>query len=230
MGLYGNTFIHEENIDESVIGDIKQKITDLSELRAQWKKVADTFVKHKWIYRYINDKQRVMLDKYYKMLTDENTSYSDYKKAFRFICQFMGLPKDRVIIENLVFEKDKKDKNQDVVAVKYSKGLVKVNIPKNIHLIHVSPADNISELIPSFRSKVKGKYMYPTKRCFFTVAKEIKSNQAGLEKQKTTKYVTKQHYDTAYIDPTYSDFSSGSVYIETESPIPVEKVDKKIFK
>ena len=31
------------------------------------------------------------------MLTDDNTSYSDYKKAFRFICQFMGLPKDKVI-------------------------------------------------------------------------------------------------------------------------------------
>ena len=142
----------------------------------------------------------------------------------------MGLPKDKIIIENLVFEKDKKDKDQEVVSVKYSKGLIKVKLPKDIHLIHISPVENIKELIPSFRSKVKGKYMYPTKRCFFTIAKDIKPTQAGLEKQKTTKYVTRGEFETAYIDPTYADFKSGSVYIETESPIPVEKFESKMSK
>lgn len=230
MGIYGN-YINEnvEALDENLIDDVKQKIADLNALKEEWKKTAGTFVKHKWIYRYINEEQKARLNKYYEMLTKDDTTYQEYKKAFTYISQFMGLPKDKIIIENLVFEKDKKDKDQDVVAVKYSKGLAKVQIPPNVHLIHVSPADNIQNLEPSFRSKVKGKYMYPTKRCFFTVAKEIKPTHAGLEKTKTTRYSTKDNYTTAYIDPTYADFADGSVYIETDKPIPVEKYEKKML-
>lgn len=145
------------------------------------------------------------------------------KKAFSFICKFMGIPKNKVIIENLVIKHDEKDPEKNRVALKYSKGLARVNIPDDIKLIHVSPADNIKELNPTFRSKVKGKYMYPTKRIFFTVQREIKKKQAGLEGKKLSKYKTKQNYSVAYIDPTYSDFRSGSVYIPTDSPIPVEK-------
>lgn len=233
MSFYGNQFspdnYKQEIYDESVIDNIKQKITDLKDLKSQWKEIAGQFVKHKWIYRYTDNKQKERLEKYYNMLTSDDVSYADYKKAFRYICSFMGIPKDTVIIEDMVFKKDDKDKDQDIIALRYSKGLAKVKIPENVKLIHVSPAENIKELIPSFRSKVKGKYMYPSKRCFFTVAKDIKPNHAGLEKTKTTRYTTKNHIDTAYIDPTYADFSSGSIYIETDKPIPVENYEKKML-
>lgn len=187
--IYGNIILENKDVEiqQESLQDIKQKIMDLSDLKAQWKAVADKFVKHKWLYRYTDEIQKQRLQKHYEVLCNPESNYSSYKRSFAFICKYMGLQTDKVIIENLCFQKDKKDKEQDIVAVKYSKGLAKVKIPENIHLIHVSPADNITALNPSFRSKVQGKYMYPTKRCFFTVAKEIKPTQAGLEHQKNNK-------------------------------------------
>lgn len=221
----------EYGIFESVrfIDDIKTNIANTSDLRAQWKKVADTFVKHKWIYRYIDEKQKENLEKHYAVLTDEKSYYSTYKRSFNAICKFMGIPSHMVIIENMVFTKDKQDKEQWEVAIKYSKGLVKVKIPDGVRLIHVSPVAGIKELIPAFRSKTKGKYMYPNKRVFFTVAKDIKAKQAGLEGKKTSRYTPTQEIKTAYIDPTYSDFRSGAIYVDTESPIPVENYEKKML-
>ena len=211
------------------IDDIKKNIINTTDLKGQWKKVADQFVKHKWIYRYIDDKQKENLEKHYAKLCDEKTSYSVYKRSFQAICKFMGLPSDRVIIENMIFVKDKQDKEQWELSLKYSKGLAKVTIPDGIRLIHVSPVEGIDELIPSFRSKTKGKYMYPSKRIFFTIAKDIKPTQAGLEKKKTWRYTPKSDIKTAYIDPTYADFASGAVYIETDASVPVETLEKKLL-
>lgn len=225
-----STMIIDESKLSDVYNDIKNNIANINELKKQWRAIAGKFVKHKWIYRYINKEQKEMLDKYYKMLTDEDTSYGEYTRAFKFICRFMGLDSKQVIIENLVFENDKKDKDQMTVAVKYSKGFAKVIIPNGVKLTHVSPADNITELIPSFRSKVKGKYMYPSKRVFFTVKGDIKPTKAGLEKTKTTRYTPVKPFTVAYIDPTYPDYADGSVYIETKSPIPVEKWEKAMDK
>ena len=59
--------------------------------------------------------------------------------------------------------------------------------------------DNIKELNPSFRSKLTGRFLYPSKRCFFTVAKQIKPKQAALEKTKTTRYTPSSEIKTAYI-------------------------------
>ena len=222
--LYG-----EVAFNEGIIDNIKTNMKNTKELKDQWKAVADKFVKHKWIYRYINDKQKEQLEKHYAVLTDEKTNYSSYKKSFKFICNFIGIPSDIVIIENMTFNKDKTDKEQWEVSIKYSKGLTKVTIPDGVRLIHVSPVEGITQLIPSFRSKVKGKYMYPNKRVFFTIAKDIKPTQAGLEGKKTFRYTPKENIKYAYIDPTYSDFGSGAVYIESDNPIPVETFEKKKF-
>lgn len=231
-----NLQIEEQSMifeDVKFLDDIKKKMSNVSDLKDQWKKVADKFVKHKWIYRYINDKQKESLEKWYSCLTDDDVSYGDYKKAFRYICNFMGLPYKTVIIENMIIVKDKEDKDQWELSLKYSKGLAKVTIPDGVHLIHVTPVRGINELIPSFRSKTKGKYMYPSKRVFFTVGKDIKPTQAGLEGQKTCRYTPKEEIKTAYIDPTYADFSSGAVYVETDKPIPIDTYDRvmeKVFK
>jgi hypothetical protein len=229
MGVYGRYINQDDILNEKLLEDIKKKVIDTKTLKEQWKKVADKFVKHKWIYRYINEQQKEQLLKHYANLTDEKVSYSKYKYSFNFIAKFMGLPHDRIIIENLTFEKDKKDKEQEVVALKYSKGLAKVIIPEGVRLIHITPVKDITNLNPSFRSKVKGKYMYPTKRCFFSIAKDIRPNQAGLEGQKLIKYTPKSDIHYAYIDPTYADFRDACVYIETESPIPVENYNRKLL-
>ena len=225
--IYGNKFRNNtETLDEAVVDDIKKNLANIKDLKDQWKKSTKSFVEHKWIYRYINESQKAKISSYYQKLCEEEISYSDYKRYFSHICKFMGIPNTGVIIENLVFRKDDKDKDQDIIAVQYSKGTVKVKIPDGVRLIHVSPADNIQELIPSFRSKFTGRYLYPSKRCFFTVAKEIKPTQARLEGQKLTRYTPKDKYTEAYIDPTYTKYKDRSVYIETLKPIPVVKFYK----
>lgn len=206
--------------DESAIQDIKQTVINISDLWKQWRKYTNSFVKHKWLYRYVDEKQKVNLQKHYDTLCAEKTNYSTYKRSFGAVCKFFGLPTNTIILENMVFSKDKDDKEQDIVAVKYSKGVAKVTIPEGIRLIHSTTAE-FDQMIPAFRSKTVGKYMYPTKRCFFTCIKTIDNNKAGMEGQKTHKYTPKTPIRTAYIDPTYSDFAQNAVYVETDQPIPV---------
>lgn len=210
-----------DNYNEAAIDNLKRDFTNVADLWKQWSKYTKSFVKHKWIYRYVDEKQKAQLQKHYEVLCNEKTNYSTYKRSFAAICKFVGIPSNTVIIENVVFKKDTKDKDQEIIAVRYSKGLVKVMIPEGIRLIHTSPA-TMSEMIPSFRSKTVGKYMYPTKRCFFTCIKAISTKKAGLEGETLKKYTPKQKITTAYIDPSYTDFASNSVYVETDSPIPVE--------
>lgn len=223
-----------DNYNEGAIDNIKKDILNVTDLWKQWEKSTGSFVKHKWIYRYIDEKQKAALQKHMDVVCAEKPFYSAYKRSFNAICKFIGLPNDSVILENVVFKKDEKDKDQDIIAVKYSKGKVKVTIPDGIQLIHTTPAAGIKELIPSFKSKVAGKYMYPTRRVFFSCIKPIAATQAGLEGKKLVRFTPKERITTAYIDPTYSEFSSNSVYVETERPIPVESfrtfIDKLFHK
>ena len=220
---YDNTYYFNEDFQS-----IKNDLINLKDLFDQYKEIAGTFVTHKWIERYINQVTKDQIDKHYKTICDDNVYYSSYKRSFEFIRKFMGIS-GNVIIENITFTKDKKDKDLYKVAIKYSKGLAKIKIPKGVKLVHVSPVSGINQLIPSFRSKVKGKYLYPSKRVFFTLMKDIKPSQAGLEGQKLYRYATVKDYTEAYIDPTYNDFGSRAIYIETDQPINVIPFNKKMF-
>lgn len=228
MSIYYNENYSDKYFNESIIDDVKTYAGNLKDLFDQYRKIAGTFVTHKWIQRYINAATKEQISKHYDVICDEKTTYSVYKRSFEFIRKFMGIS-GNVIIENIVFSNDKKDKDLFKVAIKYSKGLAKIKIPKGVRLIHVSPVAGITELIPSFRSKVKGKYLYPAKRCFFTIMKDIKVNQAGLENKKLYRYCTVDDISEAYIDPTYNDFGSRAIYLETDKPIRVMPFEKKMF-
>ena len=230
---YGGYF-QEGVVDDvkAIVKDTYKKEVDINALKKEWAEKTKNFVSHRWTYRYLkDDKQKQMVKNYFDILCKEDVSYGEYKRAFNFICQFMGLQKDSVILENIEFKKDKYDKDQEVVAIRYSKGLIKVKIPDTASLIHMSPVDNITELIPSFRSKIKGRFLYPCKRVYFSLAKNINPKKAGLEKSKTIKYTTKNKFSYAYIDPACSKYKYGAaVYIATDQPIPVEKFEKKMIK
>ena len=223
--------------NESVISDIKRDVLNVADLYKQWKNSAGNMIEHKWIFRYITPEQKERLEKHYDVLKSENVNYSTYKKSFNFISKFMGLPSDSIILENVVIKKDGRDKNQDVIHVKYSKGKIKVNIPDGVRLMHVraeEDGNHIDHLIPSFRSRVVGKYMYPSKRCYFTCIKAINPGKAGFEgKTNFNKYTPKTPIKTAYIDPACADFGNNAVYVETETPIPVERLSsffERLFK
>lgn len=217
-----------EIYNENVIKDAAKKIITVKELWDQYKPHTKTFVKHKWIHRYINEKQKAALEKHYEVLKADNTNYSSYKRSFAAVAKFMGLPVDSIVLENIEFGKDSKDKDQDIVSVKYSKGRVKIQIPDGITLKHVHNASTEftgDSLIPSFRSRVKGKYMYPNKRIFFTCIKDISASKSGFEgEKKFIKMTPKEKIKYAYIDPACSDFRDNAVYIETDSPIPINMI------
>lgn len=220
---------NDDAISESLVGDIKQNLDNTAKLKDQWSKVMSSFVRRKWIYRYINDKQKMQLEKHYANLTNDATSYSVYKRSFNAICKFMGIPTEQVVIEDMKFKKNRDDKEQWEIALGYSKGRIEVEIPEGCILLHVSPVADITELRPSFRSKLKGRFMYPNKRVYFTVGKEIASSKSGLENQKRFRYTPKMEIKRAFIDPACTDFASRAVYIETDKDIPVTNAIKKIF-
>lgn len=210
--------------NESVIKDIKEKAISVTDLWKQWMKSTNSFVNHKRVHRYVNDTQKEFVKKHYDNLCAENVNYSSYKRSFAIICRFFGVPMNAIVIENMEFAKDKQDKNQDIVTLQYSKGLVKITIPEGIKLIHSTTAE-FDAIKPVFRSKIPGKYMYPNRRCYFTCIKAIDNNKAGLEGKKTHKYTPKQHIKYAYIDPACSEFRYNAVYVESDIPIPVEDMN-----
>ena len=221
----------EEILSEGIISDAINKHSALSDIKQQYQEAMDKFVTHNWIKRYITAEQEEMLKKYYDNLVKEDVSYSDYKKAFNFICKFMGID-NGCMIEHLEFKNDKKDKDSRICSLCYSKGTIKIKIPEGLSLIHVSPVEGITALNPTFRNKKLGHFMYPSKRVFFTIEKDIKAKNASLSGQKLHRYRAK-NIQYAYIDPTCNTFSDRAVYIETDTPIPVEPYDKfleKLFK
>lgn len=215
--------------NESVINDIKEKIISEKQLWDSWMAKCNHFVTHRWIYRIISEKQKDQIQKHYETICSDNVYYSTYKKSFQAICKFVGLT-GNIILENIVFSKDKQDPDNWEIAVKYSKGLVKVTLPVGITLIHTAPAEvanNIERqgLIPAFRSKTKGKYLYPNKRIFFTIGHQVSASKAGLENKKTVKFIA-EGIKEVYIDPTYNDYFSKCVYIDSEQPLKVVRADK----
>jgi hypothetical protein len=231
----GLTFddLNDMLVNENVATYAKENIANIVDLKNQWKKIADKFTMHKFIIRYIKDeKQEALLHKHFDNICDEDVKYGSYKKSFNYLCSFFGLPNKGVILEWITFENDKVDKNQKVVKLRYSRGLARVNIPEGMYLLHSTHVGGINKLIPSFKSKSKGKYFYPSNRVFFTVQKNINPYKFGSGKnkyipvasQKMYKYTPKKPYQTAFIDPSYSmkgEINLRSVYIETDKPIEV---------
>ena len=90
--------------------------------------------------------------------------------------------------------------------------------------------DRIIQKIKDFFRMIRNKIQeWMRKYSISKLERDIKPTKAGLEGQKLTRYTPKQEIKTAYIDPTYADFGSGSVYVETETPIPVMKYAKKLL-
>lgn len=216
------------------ISEVKQGIDNIVDLRRQWKRMADHFVMHKTITIYIkDDTQKSKIHDMFDKICNPDIKYGEYQRYYKFFCNLMGIPTKGTIIETLSFGKDKVDKDQDVVNIKYSKGLHVVNIPENMILYHSSPVKGLKELKPTFKSRHPDKYFYPTSRVYFTIQKDINPYKYGLGKGKfintgsTTKmykYTPKKKYLEAYIDPAFSlggEISNRAVYIETTSPIPV---------
>lgn len=240
MEYYGMEFAEDDSTDgelfeegikdnlKNLSGSIKEKVGKVSRKLSSDKnfnKVWDdmaTYIKHKR-KAIQHDKMKSgeleTLKKHYKTISETNI-YQRYLLSFKWICKFFGVD-NGVTIDHLWF-------NEDKVVLDYNDFKAKkITLPADVGLIHTSPKSDLPELEPTFRSKAKGKYLYPSKRVFFSVGKKaVKPTKCGLEGQKTFKYRPKEDIKAVYIDPTYPEFKLGYCYIDTSFPIPVERLDK----
>lgn len=209
---YADDTIEESSGLKSDVGKKIQHTTDLKAVKKAWNIAAKKF-DHKSMKKKINVIQRKKLNDAYEIMK-KTTQYSEYKPKFDEVCKFFGLTPDHVIIEHLHIGKD-------TAKIDYSAGVQKVVIPAGTRLIHVSPVNDITALKPTFKSKVSGAYMYSSNRCFFTLAKDIPANKAGLEGQTVTKYTPVETIRTAYIDQACTSYGMGAVYVDSNYPIKV---------
>lgn len=217
----------EDSVNEAnnfmTVHDLKSNPSNWDEFKAYWVEKRKLFRSNMWDTRDVDEKSYEIYQQYHATMSEDNVDYDVYKQCFDRFCDLFSLVPAVTIIENLYFEHDT-ETGAYTVFMRYSTGIVKVHIPEEIELTHASPVENIEALIPTFKSKTKGKYFYPDDRIYFTIRKRIASNKAGLEDMKLYKYTPKEYISEAYIDPTYTRFSDGAIYIRTDNPIEVEPV------
>lgn len=94
-----------------------------------------------------------------------------------------------------------------------------VTIDKNMRLYHTSNNDNITELEP--RWKAGGGALFATPRVYFHISTPLNryGNKVGSY---DTVYTPRSLPSKAVVDP---EMGRTAVYVETERPIPVEKID-----
>jgi hypothetical protein len=226
---YGLIPCDDENlIEESFsaeIGKTIRKISDDNFIKKAWNNLAKTITKKK-VEKKITEKEYAYLDSNYSVIKS-STNYNTYKKAYINICKFFDLVPELTSIQWIKFENDKNNKS---VKIQYCTGKKKILIPNGTLLIHTSEAGDIKELIPTFCSKRKGFYMWPTKRVYFTLGKFLDDHRVGVHAQGNIKkyhYTPTETFHTAYIDSELPQYNLGAVYIDTQFPIKVIKIEKK---
>ena len=209
----------------SLISDAYKRFSTFEDLKKFWNKKQKIFKTHVWDERVIPEGQEKQYESAYKQLLRTDESYLTYQRCFNKFCRLFSIMPQTTIIENLILRKNREGRL--TVSMRYSNGLVKVELPDDVELIHVSPAKDIKELIPTHKSKTTGKYFYYSPRVFFTIKKRIAANKAGLENTKVFPYTPKEKIKTVYIDPTYTNYKEGSVFVPTTTPIPVVTKEQK---
>ena len=225
MEYYGLEFCDDDDEFEesfaSKLGEITRSIDSKWGIRKAWKKLTSEIkVKTKEV-RFKNRKEKEKLKKDFKTISD-NKTFLFYKKSYNDICKFFGITEKNIIIERL-------DIAEKSATIRYSESRPKkIIIPNDSMLLHASPVKGIKELEPTFRSKVRGRYLYPSKRVYFTIGKQVSTRKGGMNGvSKLYRYTPRESIKTAYIDPACTDFGMGAIYIDTMFPIPVKQLEDK---
>lgn len=214
---------------ESVLGAIGNKLRDVAgknEVKRLWDNLSNSFT-HKWTKIYVDEKKFKELKKAHEVTKLDNPLFNKYKTAFNTLCKAFSLSPNDVVIERVEFPGLDKTTGKYKCALRYSQGQKKIVIPNGYLLTHMSPNDSIKELKPTFKSKKSGRWLYPCRRVYFTISKDIDGNKFGVSDKdvKMHKYRPKENIRVAYIDQTYTDYGTGAVYVNTSFPIPVDKIE-----
>lgn len=179
-------------------------------------------------------KSSVITDSEYYELKDlldtmkETEDFNKYSKAFSKFCDFCHIVPRGVILKKYKLSKGKQDHNK--LDVEYSYNTKKITLPKGTILYHMSQVDGIKELNPVFRGKsIKG-FMYDKPRVYFTIRKNMPKFLADYRKnEKLHMYIAKKEIRDVYVDPLVWANLYGAVYVETNTPIPVDQVSTSLL-
>lgn len=158
--------------------------------------------------------------------TIRNTEeYSVYKKNFEKLCKFCHIAPDGTIITKLEIKRGKEEDRNSLI-VEYSYNNKKVPVPDGVKLYHQTVVDNIRELIPQFRGKSQKGYLYYKPRIYFTIHKSIpKISLDYAIGDKLHTYESNENPKQVFVDPLLNVTFNGAVYVETNKPIPVTKIE-----
>lgn len=220
----------DETYEESVksrVGDFIRKRKDKEFFKKEWNNEAKNISNNKRRIFIRPEDMKKLKDAWSTMTTTD--SFMVYKRHFRELLKKFGLSASGTVVNKLEFDgaADGPNEGKYSVTLTSHSGSRRIIIPNGYVLIHRSPNANITALKPSFRSRVKGRFLYPGLRVYFSIGKPISSRKSGLEGQKTYVYTPKSPIQTACIDPGASHFSLGAVYVPTTTNIPVVPLEKK---
>ena len=150
--------------------------------------------------------------------------FKKYKRSYDYFCKSFGLNPTNTSIRSFTTE-DSVIKNKIDVSVEYKETRKKVMIPNGSKLVHISSNKSVKELIPSFFSKINGWFNPPSKRVYLKIDKDTPLPDTGSK----VKYTPKENIRTAFIDTGAESYKNGSVYMDTQFPVPVKPIkdDKK---
>ena len=196
--------------------------------RKSWEAIAND-IEHNKVFETISNEDKEKLQKWYNVLK-ESKVYATYKKAYSNICKYFDLDPRKTSIGWIKFTNSGDKDNPCGVKIRYHQGgRVRLIIPNGYQLIHTSLTDGLKELKPGFCSKLRGFYMWPSKRVYFTVGKAINPEKVGSTGS-SYKYIPAENIRTAFIDSELPEFSMRCIYVETAFPIPVINVTKELSK
>lgn len=235
----------KETIDEvqEEVEIIKDKLEGLSE-REEFE-TCDTSIpdfvkieKNRGINRFVNivnisDNMFELLTSHIKTMKEAST-FPEYKSALNAFKSILKLPDACTI--NTISEEYGKDPDSNKIHFYYTQDAKPIP-NKNYQLLHSTVTDNITQLIPTWKSN--DGYFYNSPRVYFaTMPVDRMGHQLNEKDGKlsgfdlNTGHDTTMHVYTPSIefnkvcaDTTLSNFRKiGSVYIETETPIPVTQL------
>lgn len=227
MTFYGLEYAVDELYEESIsarVGNFLRKRADKKFVKNNWKS-EQSRISSGWKTIYVNDQNYEQIRKLWNIATTTDR-FSIYKHTVQHLLSFFKISGNGIVINRMEY-KGKSDEGMHTFQIQTHSGARKIIIPNGTLLIHCSPTENIAELKPSFRSRTRGRFLYPDQRVYFSLGKPIKSSKAGLENRTTFKYTPRETVQTAYIDPAASQFSTGAVYLLTNTNIPVISLEKK---
>ena len=142
------------------------------------------------------------------------------------MCKFCHIaPNGTIITKHTITRSEDSGYKLDV---EYSYNNKKITLPDEVALYHMSKVDHITELEPKFRGKSERGYLYYKPRIYFTIKRNMSKISADINpfsNSKTHIYISTKNIKDVYVDPLLNASLNGAVYVETNSKIPVKKLN-----